>query len=95
MTLKTYAVKLGAPSGVERTVTVPSPTDVQAADAARPLMRENEVILSVSQLDDEAASDAPTLDAAPPKSQAAEFAPVTPGHAAATQPTPSTERGHG
>ena len=29
MTLKTYAVKLAAPSGVERTVTVPSPTDVQ------------------------------------------------------------------
>lgn len=95
MTLKTYAVKLGDPSGVERTVTVPSPTDVQAADAARPLMRENEVILSVAQLEEEAASDALTLDAAPPKSQAAEFAPITPGHAAAPQPTPSTVRDHG
>lgn len=95
MTLKTYAVELGFPSGVERTVTVPSPTDVQAADAARPLMRENEVILSVAQLEDEAASDALTLDAAPPKSQAAEFAPVTPGHDAAPQPTPSKESSHG
>ena len=95
MTLKTYAVKLAAPSGVERTVTVPSPTDVQAADAARPLMRENEVILSVAQLEEEAASDARTLDAAPPKSQAAEFAPVTPGHAAAPQPTPSKDSSHG
>ncbi|WP_313008232.1 hypothetical protein [Brevundimonas vesicularis] len=95
MTLKTYAVKLGDPSGVERAVTVPSPTDVQAADAARPLMRENEVILSVAQLDDEAASDAVTLDAAPPKRQAAEFAPVTPGHAEAPQPRSSKESGHG
>ena len=58
-------------------------------------MRENEVILSVAQLEDEAASDALTLDAAPPKSQAAEFAPVTPGHAAAPQPTPSKESSHG
>ncbi|WP_313008985.1 hypothetical protein [Brevundimonas vesicularis] len=94
MTFKTYAVKLGAPSGVERTITVPSPTDVQAADAARPLMRENEVILSVEQLEGEAASYARTLDAASPKSQAAEFAPATPGHAAAPQPTPSKESGH-
>ncbi len=95
MTLKTYHVKLRAPSGVERAVTVPSPTDVQAADAARPLMGENEVILSVAQVDDEAASDALTLDAAPPKSQAAEFAPITSGLAAAQQPTSASERDHG
>lgn len=95
MTFKTYAVKLGDPSGVERTVTVPSPTDVQAPDGARPLMRENEVILSVAQLKEGAASDALTLNAAPPKSQAAESAPVTPGYAAAPRPRPSKESGHG
>jgi len=78
MTIKTYAVQLGATDGVKREVIVPSPTDVQAADAARPLMRQDESILSITEVD-----DADHIDGAVPETQAAELASETPGFAAA------------
>lgn len=81
MSLKTYSVTLGSAGGATRDVTVASPTDVQAGDAARPLMTEGESILEIR----ETHTDAP-VDAGPPLSQAAELAPVTPGVAAAPQP---------
>ena len=83
MSMKTYSVTLGAPGGATREVRVPSPTDVQAGDAARPLMQQDESILSITEVETDAGQ---TLDAPPPKSQAAELAPVTPGAAAAPQP---------
>ena len=83
MSMKTYSVTLGAPGGATREVRVPSPTDVQAGDAARPLMQQNESILSIIEVENDASQ---SLDAAPPKSQAAELAPVTPGAAAAPEP---------
>jgi hypothetical protein len=63
-----------------RHVRVPSPTDVQAADAAVPLMKPGESIAGIRELEDDGTQQ---TDAGPPKSQAAEFAPVTPGSAAA------------
>lgn len=79
MTLKTYEVTLETASGETRTVTVPSPTGVQAGDAARPLMVEGETVLDITEL---RGDDGRNLDAAPPKTQAEELAPVTPGAAA-------------
>ena len=84
MSLKTYAVTLGSPGGETRAVRVTSPTDVQAGDAARPLMSQGESILEIRQTDAEA-----PVDAGPPLSQAAELAPVTPGFAAAPEPDQS------
>ena len=88
MTMKTYAVTLGSPGGASREVRVPAPTDVQAGDAARPLAQETESILEIREIHSD---DGVPLDAVPPKSQAAELAPVTPGAAAA--PGPETEWG--
>ncbi|MFJ6023095.1 hypothetical protein ACIQC9_00685 [Brevundimonas sp. NPDC092305] len=82
MTIRTYSVTLGAEGGLTRDVRVASPTDVQAGDAARPLMSQGESILSIVEI---AAAD-PSAQAEPPKSQAAELAPVTPGAAAAPLP---------
>jgi hypothetical protein len=91
MMMKTYAVQLGATEGAEREVVVQSPTDVQAADAARPLMRQDESILSIAVIED---TDVERVDGAPPKTQAAELASQTPGFAAA--PAHSTqENDHG
>ena len=90
MSMKTYAVRLGSPENGERDVIVPSPTDVQAADAARPLMREDESVLSITVL-----NDAALLDGAPPKTQAAELAPVTPESAAAPEAKTDLENDHG
>ena len=81
MSLRAYTVTVGG-AGETRELLVPSPTDVQAADAAAPLMREGESILSIAQTSD----DSQPLDGPPPKSQAAELAPVTPGVAAAPEP---------
>lgn len=92
MSMKTYSVTLEASDGATRQVRVPSPTDVQAGDAARPLMREDESILTITEVD---ADGAAPLDAAPPKSQAAELAPVTPGAAAAPQPGTAEAGDHG
>jgi len=98
MTMKTYAVTLGSPGGPSREVLVPAPTDVQAGDAARPLAKDTESILEIRQV-----QDAEQLDAEPPKSQAAELAPVTAGAASApgpeersggtSGPDPVTDRG--
>lgn len=65
-------------NGVEREVRVPSETDVQAADAAAPLMMEGDEILSITEVEDDGLQHA---DALPPKTQAEELAPVTPGAA--------------
>lgn len=85
MSLRTYSVTVGA-RGTTREIHVPSPTDVQAADAAAPLMREGESILSIV----ETPSESQPLDGPQPKSQAAELAPVTPGAAAAPEPGSAT-----
>ena len=92
MSMKTYRVTLAAPGGATREVRVPSPTDVQAGDAARPLMQEDESILSITEVEDDGTRP---LDAAPPKSQAAELAPATPGFAAAPQPGAAGADDHG
>lgn len=80
MTMRFYTVTLEK-SGQRREVRVPSPTGVQAADAAAPLMTNGESILSIVEVKDDGLQQA---DALPPKSQAAEFASVTPGMAAAS-----------
>jgi len=81
MTMRTYKVTLGV-GGQARDVYVPSPTGVQAGDAAAPLMQPGEAILSIEPV---ASHEVPRVDAAPPKSQAAELAPATPGMAAAPE----------
>ena len=83
MSMKTYSVTLGAPDGATRQIRVPSPTDVQAGDAARPLMEEGESILEITKIEND---ETQVLDGAPPKSQAAELASVTPGVASAPEP---------
>ena len=82
MSLKTYSVTLASADGATREVKVASPTDVQAGDAARALMSENESILEIAESDDAVEA----MDAGPPLSQAAELAPVTPGFASAPDP---------
>ena len=79
MTMRFYEVALEGEGG-RRTVRVPSPTDVQAGDAAASLMKPGESIVSITEVEDDGTQQA---DGLPPKSQAAEFAPVTPGAAAA------------
>lgn len=91
MTLKTYCVTLVSDGGATRDVRVPSPTDVQAGDAARPLMSQGERILSISEVK----GDGQPLDAAPPLSQAAELASETSGMAAAPQPGAREGDAHG
>jgi len=83
MTDKTFSVSLETSDGTRRDVTVLSPTGVQAGDAASPLMAEGESIVEIAERPESALRD---LDGGPPKSQAAELAPVTPGAAAAPQP---------
>lgn len=90
MSMKTYAVTLGAAGGTLRDVIVASPTDVQAGDAARPLMTQGESILEIRETDAEA-----PVNAGPPLSQAAELAPVTPGFAAAPQPRSTGDTDNG
>ena len=48
MTMKFYQIDLEQ-GGVTRTVRVPSKTDVQAADAAAPLMKAGERIIAIPQ----------------------------------------------
>jgi len=83
MTNKTYSVSLETQNGANRDVTVLSPTGVQAGDAASPLMAEGESIVEIAELRESVLRD---IDGEPPKSQAAELAPVTPVAAAAPQP---------
>lgn len=84
--MKFYEVVVGSDSGPKRTLRVASPTDVQAGDAAAPLMRPQESILSMREIPDDGLQNA---DGPPPKTQAEELAPVTPGMAARTPPPQS------
>ena len=81
MSIRTYRVTVRSAEGVSREIRVASPTDVQAGDAARPLMSEDEAILAIEETFD----DRGLVEAGPPLSQAAELAPVTPGVAAAPE----------
>ncbi len=69
--------------GTRRDVRVPSPTDVQAADAAAPLMRPGEAIAAIVEVEDDGTHEA---DALPPKTQAEEWAEITPGAASTDRP---------
>lgn len=53
MSMKTYSVTLGAPGGATREVLVPSPTDVQAGDAAVALGKPGEAITRIVEIDDD------------------------------------------
>lgn len=50
--MRIYRVTVGVEGGPSRVVKVPSKTDVQAGDAAVPLMSEGESILSIEETDD-------------------------------------------
>jgi len=78
MSLRLYKVGLGQDGGSSRYVHVISETDVQAADAAAPLMSADELVLSIEEIEDDGSV---IVDGPPAKSQAAELAPVTPGAA--------------
>ncbi|MGE7198393.1 hypothetical protein [Brevundimonas naejangsanensis] len=77
--MRFYEVVVGSDSGPQRHLRVASPTDAQAADAVAPLMRAHEAILSIRESPDDGLQQA---DAPPPKTQAEEMAPGTPGMAA-------------
>ncbi len=81
MTMRFFKVVLSR-DGVEREVRVPSETSVQAADAAAPLMAAGDEILSITEVEDDGLQQA---DALPPKTQAEELAPVTPGAASTSE----------
>lgn len=83
MSLRLYRVGLGQDGGPSRHVHVMSETDVQAGDAAAPLMTAGEAILSIEEIEDDGSV---VVDAPPAKSQAAELAPVTSGAAAVQNP---------
>ena len=51
--MRIYRVTVGVEGGETRVLKVPSKTDVQAADAAAPLMSAGESILSVHETDDD------------------------------------------
>jgi len=84
MSLRLYKVTLGGAGASARTIHVMSETDVQAGDAAAPLMTSGEAILSIEEIEDDGTV---MVDGPPAKSQAAELAPVTPGAAAAPDPS--------
>jgi len=77
--MKFYEIVVADAVGVERRLRVPSPTDAQAADAAAPLLKSGESILSIRQPPDDGLQK---TDGPPPKTQAEELAPTTPGMAA-------------
>jgi hypothetical protein len=80
MSLRLYRITLGQDGGSSRPVHVMSETDVQAADAAAPLVTAGEAILSIEEIENDGSV---VVDGPAAKSQAAELAPVTPGAAAA------------
>lgn len=51
MSMKIYRVTIGD-GNAQREVKVPSKTDIQAGDAAAPLLRPGETILSIIETDD-------------------------------------------
>ncbi|WP_374516341.1 hypothetical protein [Brevundimonas sp.] len=51
--MRIYRVTVGREGGDTRVLKVPSKTDVQAADAAIPLMSEGESVLAVHETDDD------------------------------------------
>ncbi len=63
--MRTYRVTVGVEGGPSRVIKVPSKTDVQAGDAAVPLMSEGESILSIEETDDPYQE----VDARPPGTQ--------------------------
>lgn len=83
MSLRLYKVALGHDGGSSRLVHVMSETDVQAGDAAAPLMTALESILSIQEIDDDGSV---VVDDPPANTQAVELAPVTPGAAATDDP---------
>lgn len=83
MSLRLYRVTLGQDGGSSRPVHVMSETDVQAGDAAAPLMRTLESILSIQEIEDDGSV---VVDGPPATTQAVELAPVTPGAAATDAP---------
>lgn len=84
MSLRLYKIEVGHDRNPARTLHVMSETDVQAGDAAAPLMAAGEAILSIEEIEDDGAV---IVDGPPPKSQAGELAPVTPGGAASPEPS--------
>ncbi|HZW16340.1 MAG TPA: hypothetical protein VFF66_08810 [Brevundimonas sp.] len=50
--MRIYRVTVGREGGETRVLKVPSKTDVQAGDAAAPLMGEGETVLSIEETDD-------------------------------------------
>lgn len=50
--MRIYEVTVGGETGPRRILKVPSKTDVQAADAALPLMSQGEAVLSVREIED-------------------------------------------
>lgn len=79
--MRFYEITVRSDDGQERRLHVASPTDVQAADAAAPLLTSRESIVSIEEVPDDGLQQ---VDASPPKTQAEELAPVTPGAAAKT-----------
>jgi hypothetical protein len=51
MSMKIYRVTIGD-GNTRREVTVPSKTDIQAGDAAAPLLRAGEAILDITETED-------------------------------------------
>lgn len=80
MSLRLYRVAPGRDGGHSRQVHVMSETDVQAGDAAAPLMASDEAILSIEEISDDGSV---VVDGPPARSQAAELAQATPGAASA------------
>jgi hypothetical protein len=77
MTLRIFEATIEGAGGT-RVIRVPSETEVQVADAAATVMQPGESIVSVREVDDDGSSP---VDVAPPRTQAEELAPVTPGAA--------------
>ena len=78
MAMKFYDVKL-VQGNDSRFVRVPSPTDVEAADAAVQLAKPGEERGAITEVQDDGLQHA---DGKPPVGQAEELASVTPGMAA-------------
>lgn len=77
--MRFYEITVRSDDGQERKLRVSSPTDVQAADAAAPLLTSRESIIAIREVPDDGLQQA---DGSPPKTQSEELAPVTPGVAA-------------